>query len=113
MLLLLFACVTAENFPDKATVLVCERFQECDKGSFEATWTDVDDCASDNPVADYYRCLSDECEFVAGAASDCLSAYRGLSCEDVVSGQIPSACEDVYEGCDDIDYLSCAADAAF
>lgn len=115
MWLLLLGCVTEANFGGKTATLLCKRYAECDRGAFESTYSDVPDCVDENEPAltDYYDCLASECDFVAGKAAECLTGYRQESCSDVSEGKTPSECEDVYDGCDDADYVACAIDAAF
>lgn len=113
--LIWIACVTEGNFATKAATTLCRRYEECDKGSFEGTYSDQQDCVDETepPLSDYYACLASECDFNAGNAGACLSGYANESCEDVSQGQLPSACEDVYEGCSDADIAACLLDAAF
>lgn len=113
MLTLLFACVTADSFPQKATNVLCERYYECDRGAFESAYSDLADCKDDDALIAYYECFNESCTFVAKAASECLSEFRSQSCEDLVEGRTPNACEDIYEDCDESELLTCAADAAF
>lgn len=109
------ACVTENNVALKVSSTLCSRYEECDKGSFEANYDDQEDCvdSTEPTFRDYYACLASECDFNQQNANACIAGYAAQSCEDVSSGKSPSECEAVYEGCTDVDIAACALDAAF
>jgi hypothetical protein len=112
--LLLAACVTEANFAARSTSVLCHRYEECDRASFEKAYDSVSDCIDDvePPLRDYYECLGGECSFDAGEATACLNGYKEQTCEDAMDGAAPDACNHVYDGCSTADMVGCAVDAS-
>lgn len=97
MLLFLLACVTSDNFPTRFGAEVCERYEECVKAAFDATYDDMGECIDEFATLD----LGEEgCSFDAKAASECLGAVRDVSCDALfVDGEGFEVCGEVYTDC--------------
>ena len=98
-LVLVLGCVTQQSFPDQYSREVCNKYEECVKAVFDATYDDVGECVDDlSSVFDDFS--TDECDFDAGAASACLNEVRSTSCDELFSDAYDGgSCNDVYSGC--------------
>ena len=110
----LFACVTAENFAAQTGALLCQRVEECDKGSFEGQWSDQGECRDevDAQSEDGMSCYLDNCSFDDDAANDCLKSMRTSTCDEFTSGDYISDCDNVWQDCDAVDFSLCILGAA-
>jgi hypothetical protein len=110
----LFACVTAENFGSQFNAVLCQRSEECDKGSFEGRWSDVGECRdeSDQQSDAFMACYVENCTFDDAAANDCLKSMRTSTCDEFTSGEDISDCDNVWQDCDAVDFSLCILGAA-
>ncbi|MSP54626.1 MAG: hypothetical protein EXR69_03330 [Myxococcales bacterium] len=115
ILFALLGCVTAQNFSDKSVAVICARLEECDKGSFEAFYSDANDCRNSTleDSRELLDCYAENCDFDAGAASECLAITRAASCEDYSSGAYVQDCEEIYTDCDESSLTECLLSSVF
>lgn len=114
MLLLLAACMTAQEYPSSVAAFECSRREECFEGEFAETWADQGECVAERGALyqTVSACYDEYCTFEEAKAGEFLSALRNSLCTDVEDtlGDYESAyvCPD-----DDSDLLSCLATAYF
>jgi hypothetical protein len=97
MLPLLFACLTAENYPEHFAQAYCEKLEECEDG-FSDNYDDVDACVED-ATEDLDPEEYEDCEFDVEAAQGCLDAMKDADCDAWV--------EDAGEACQEADIYDC------
>lgn len=115
ILFALLGCVTAQNYYEKSVAVGCARLEECDKGNFEAAYSDAEDCRETNVdnTKELVDCYVEHCDFDAGAANECLAAMRTASCEDISNGSYVNDCDDVYTDCDESSLTECLLNEVF
>ena len=100
--LLVTGCYSnSESFWQKAATLSCQSAQECNKASFEAAYSSMDDCIdtiSQNGVD-----LTSTCEYDPKQGRECIKAskkYQGV-CDLNASelDELQNACEDTHTDC--------------
>lgn len=111
-MLLLVACMTQESVLPRTSAVVCNRFAECDQGTFESLYDSVAECRDDyeSALEGYVACLNDACTFVPAAAAGCLADYRRASCEEVTAGDPLDDCASAWVECDESELLLCTLD---
>lgn len=112
-ILALIACTNVENYDEQTIAASCQRWDECEKASFEDNYDDLGECQDDQAdyFEDLYDCYVENCEFDAQQASACLASQRSVSCEDWGAGDFGSDCDDVFTDCDDVDLALCLVGA--
>lgn len=107
MIFALFACVTADNFNQQYVAAACQRYEECDKGTFESLYDDQAECNDETlDVLDEFDDCQEFCDFDPDNATSCLADMKTADCEDVMSGDFSNDCDDVWD-CDNNDYTEC------
>lgn len=94
-LVTLTACVTQGQFENRVGKRTCEAALIClEEAGFPVEDEDCDDEGDGDDGGDGL-----DCDFNAGAASECLAGLRNPDCAGPLP-QIPSACADVYTNCE-------------
>lgn len=95
LILSLWACVTAQTYPQTLATVVCRRFDECGVLADEVSG---DECV-DALVADLDG-EGDGCTFQGAAAHQCLELLRTTSCVDLFTGDAGGdICTEVWTDC--------------
>ena len=111
--LLLIACTTQDNYLEKASTIACQKAEQCDQDAFDAAYDDVDQCVDATLVLlDAFAseaCYEEHCTFSGANADKCLSAMRGLSCDEYQSedASYDPACDEVWECEDEAELAAC------
>ena len=98
----LVACgVSEDTFEEEFSTSVCETFVSCldeggDSGFSFVFFETVDECVGFYELA--FALGTAECDYDKKAAKECLAEIEGATCDEVMSDEMPSACDDVYTG---------------
>lgn len=83
---LLLACVTtSESFWSQAGTLACNRYEECDKSSFEDVYDDQAECREEfaEGADDIMDCLEEgDCTYDPEEGADLLKDFRQADCNE-------------------------------
>ena len=97
----LSACaVSRDNYPHAWASAECSREKQCDKGSFDNSYSSTGDCIDTNEgnaqtVLDF---LGGFCNYDDSAAGKCIQSMRTVSCADFQNGNFDSSCDDMCSG---------------
>lgn len=87
-LLLLSACYSPEKFQQDEAAALCRLYEKCDV-LYDVGAESYRDCVQQLESASW------ACDdFNGGAAQDCVDRLERLSCEKLLDGTTPSACDD-------------------
>jgi len=108
--LLAVGCVTASNFNQQLSAVICERYEDCEGTAFEQDYSSQKDCRDD--FEDFSTdCPQEHCEFDGKKANECLKDLRTDSCNDIDA--TAGACGEVWTDCDLVALAICLASEGF
>lgn len=97
-LALLVGCtIPEEDFAATYAVTICDRLEECDKGSYENLYSDAEDCEDDwEDGAELFMSGADflGADYSEEQARDCIDEIRTAECGAFSSGKYDC---DIYE----------------
>jgi len=94
----------ALNYEENLVGTICDKFTECEAdvvGAYVAAG--MDDASAqatfDTAVEPYCSWVDDgedsDCDFQKSEAKDCVSGWESLTCDQLVSGDLPTSCDNV------------------
>jgi len=94
LLPLSLGCLSANSFPDRYAHTACSELQDCYGSDFDATYTDLGQCA--DPIAALINCM-DACAYDSAQAHRCMDDLKAASCDGLSSGDALTSCATVYD----------------
>lgn len=98
LLALLVGCaIPEEDFAPTYAVTICDRLEECDKGSYENLYTDAADCQDDwEDAAEVFMAGADllGADYSEEKGRECIDEIQAAACGDFSSGEYEC---DIYE----------------
>ena len=86
--------VSEDKFGEEAAKSICAKMFECNEAMISKVYEDEAAC-QDALSGDYEPgAKTDDCDYDAKAADDCLDAFDAMSCDDVKAGTVPSECDE-------------------
>jgi hypothetical protein len=95
----------AQKSLDEAITTMCKKWQECEEGSFNMTFGDIDTCIDAIKSANYSKCS----EYDAAEGAACSDDVSAMTCQDFMSAvqgnSLPQPCDDMCSGVADTDIV--------
>ena len=86
--------VSEDDFGKEAAKSICAKMFECNEAMMSKVYADEAACEDALSADMDPGAKTDDCNYDAGAADDCLDAFDAMSCDDVKAGNMPSECDD-------------------
>ena len=94
--------VPEDRFPEAAGDALCQRWRECERGSFERDFYSMSDCREhlEREFIELVDLADDlDCEYDSRGAGDALNNLLEMSCEDFYEGEFYEDYDKIWDDC--------------